>query len=118
MTGNFQLKFNRSKLRYSTRLSDYTSQAAVSIFRPSNGVWYDMRTINLTDPIFIHFGLSSDTPVPADYNGDGLSEYAVTRNESGAKYWYFLNQNSGSYGRLQWGLSTDKKLSETSIVTG
>jgi hypothetical protein len=110
-TGNFQLKLYQSKLRYSTRISNYSPQGAISIFRPANGVWYDIRTVNLSPGEYTHFGFSTDIPVPADYDGDGLSNYAVTRNQNGTKRWYVLDQDSdATYNSFQWGLSTDKEV--------
>jgi len=48
------------------------------VFRPSNGTWYLQRSRDgLTG---IQFGISTDKPVPADYDGDGKDDIAVYRN--------------------------------------
>jgi hypothetical protein len=107
--GNFQLKFYQTKLRYSSRLNNYAPITSLSLFRPADQVWYSLAAYGLLVGRYEKFGLPSDTPVPADYNGDGLTNYAVTRNLNGLKHWYILWQNSASsYSYKQWGLATDK----------
>jgi putative transposon-encoded protein len=71
------------------------------VFRPSNGNWY---AANLTTApysstvhnVVTHFGARGDIPVPADYNGDGLTDYAVFRPSSGN--WHFLNGTTVHFG--------------------
>lgn len=110
-TGNFQLKLERAKMRYSTKLFNYNGQSALSIFRPSDAIWYDRLTVNTTSGHYTRFGASTDVPVPADFDGDGNTNYAVTRNQSGTKHWYVLKQGSlSSYTSYPWGLATDKEI--------
>ena len=58
------------------------------------------------------WGLSSDIPLPADFDGDGRTDLVVYRPSDGGWYvrysWlgYALNQ----WGYAQWGLSTDQPL--------
>jgi hypothetical protein len=50
--------------------------------------------------------LASDTPVPADYDGDGKTDIAVWRPGTGI--WYaLLSGSAGSYIATQWGLAGD-----------
>jgi hypothetical protein len=112
--GNFQLKFYQTKLSYSMRLDDDDSFASVNIFRPSNSTWYGLKMTSAnpnTNAQYMKFGILGDTPVPADYDGDALSNYAVTRDLNGVKHWYVLKQDSSTqYSYFQWGLSSDKEI--------
>jgi hypothetical protein len=54
------------------------------------------------------FGLSSDVPVAADYDGDGRADLAVFRPSDGV--WYRLDSGSGSFVALQFGLNGDRPI--------
>jgi hypothetical protein len=84
----------------------------ITVWRPSNGVWYVNRSRD--NKLFaIQWGMTSvyafgsilDVPVPGDYDGDGLADFAVWRPETGI--WYVL-QSSDGYNPVhakyfQWG---------------
>jgi len=103
-TGSFELKYYPNALAYSTRFDTRNHRASVSIFRPSIGMWYSLWNVYSVSYETI-YGKNGDTPVPADYNGDGRSELAVVRNENGAKVWYVSFQST-----TVWGLPTDQPL--------
>ncbi|RJP49241.1 MAG: hypothetical protein C4583_12945 [Anaerolineaceae bacterium] len=62
----------------------------VSIFRPSNGVWY------IKNQFYTTHGMNGDIPVPGDYNGDDKTDVAVFRPSNGV--WYVKNQFYTTYG--------------------
>ena len=57
------------------------------------------------------------TPTPAgtpdanvDFNGDGKSDWVVTRPNNGSLNWYININGTGEFRSVQWGLSTDKRV--------
>ena len=79
---------------------DGDGRADVSVFRPSDGVWYLNRSTQGFSAI--QFGLNSDKIVPADYDGDGKTDIAVYRDGT----WYLQRSNLGFTG-VAFGASTD-----------
>jgi hypothetical protein len=60
-------------------------------------------------PVFAQtytWGELGDVPVPGDYDGDGISDYAVWRPSSG--YWYIIDSSTQAYVYRQWGAPTDR----------
>ena len=84
--------------------TDTATASDFTVFRPSNGTWY---TVNATTgaPSAMQWGVSSDRPVPADYDGDGRPDTAVFRPSNGT--WYVINSTTGRGWTFQWGNSTD-----------
>ena len=78
------------------------------MFRPSTGGWYVLKSItNYTTSFGVLWGLSTDVPVPGDFDGDHKTDPAVFRPSTGG--WYILKSSTNyttSTG-LSWGLSTD-----------
>jgi hypothetical protein len=56
-------------------------------------------------PYGIHFGTPTDVLVPGDYTGDGQTDSAVWRPETGE--WYVLRSEDGSYYAAQFGTTGD-----------
>ncbi len=71
---------------------DGDGKADISVFRPSNGVWYLNRsTEGFTG---LQFGIAADKLVPADYDGDGKTDLAVYRSGT----WYLQRSSAGFVG--------------------
>jgi hypothetical protein len=76
------------------------SQTNLVLWRPSTGTWIN-ETSSGPDPVWGGTGsFTSDVPVSADYDGDGLSEVAVWRPSTGN----FMVRNGPT---VQWGVPTD-----------
>ncbi len=82
---------------------DGDTKSEISVFRPSNGVWYSLSSLN-AGFVATQFGSSGDRIVPGDYDGDGKTDYAVYRPSEGL--WYLLNSTSGFTG-IRFGAADD-----------
>jgi hypothetical protein len=79
---------------------DGDDKSDISVFRPSDGVWYMLRS---TDGFTANqFGISTDKVAPADYDGDDKTDLAVFRDNT----WYLLRSQSG-FTAVQFGAAGD-----------
>jgi N-acetylneuraminic acid mutarotase len=80
---------------------DGDGKSDVSVFRPSQGVWYLLRSTAGFSAV--SFGSNGDKIVPGDYDGDGKTDVAVFR---GGTQWFILGSTSGFRG-VAFGLAGD-----------
>jgi len=71
---------------------DGDARADISVFRPSDRVWYLNQSTNGFSAA--QFGLSTDKITPADYDGDGKTDVAVFREG----VWYLQRSTAGFTG--------------------
>jgi hypothetical protein len=74
------------------------------VFRPETGTWYVVRSTTGAG-YAVQWGNAADTPVAADYDGDGKADIAVFRPANGT--WYIINSSTGAAAGFQWGNSAD-----------
>ncbi|HMT08438.1 MAG TPA: VCBS repeat-containing protein, partial [Pyrinomonadaceae bacterium] len=104
----------KQRTAYDADGEDSADLSVTRVDQNTNYVWYSgMRIVNSfvelmdTNPNAYFqqkFGLSTDTKVPGDYDGDGRMDPAVYRASQGL--WYIFGSTSG-LTVLQWGLPND-----------
>jgi uncharacterized delta-60 repeat protein len=83
---------------------DGDGKTDISIFRPSNGQWWYMKSSNGGNAA-LTFGSSTDKIVPADYTGDGKADNAFWRPSTGQ--WFILRSEDLSFFAFPFGANGD-----------
>jgi hypothetical protein len=78
----------------------------VASYRSSTGTWYILQSRTNTVTTYL-WGLSNDTPVPGDYDGDGRTDIAVFRLSNGVRYILKSSMNYSSSMAYPWGAFGD-----------
>lgn len=91
---------------------DGDGSSDISVFRPSDGVWYANRSAN--GFFAVNWGISTDVPVPDDFDGDGKTDFAVFRatTDGNQPDYYILNSATFTVAYASFGLPGDIPLSE------
>ncbi len=85
---------------------DGDGKSDVSVFRPSDGYWYISKSSGGYS--FVHWGLSTDNPVPGDYDGDGKTDLAIHRKYPN-NTWYILRSSDNTFRVRTWGATDDQQ---------
>ncbi|MGB7201568.1 MAG: SBBP repeat-containing protein [Pyrinomonadaceae bacterium] len=95
-----------TKLSGQKRVNDFDGDGRtdISIFRPSNGQWWYLRSSDDGNRAF-QFGNSSDKIAPGDFTGDGKTDIANWRPSTG--FWFVLRSEDSSYFAFPFGVSSD-----------
>ncbi len=86
---------------------DGDGRADLSVFRPTDGIWYENRSTEGFTAF--NWGLAGDRIAPGDFNGDGRTDIAVFRPvaDPGLPDFYILNSGAATYSGVSWGLPGD-----------
>ncbi|HEX8639037.1 MAG TPA: VCBS repeat-containing protein [Pyrinomonadaceae bacterium] len=79
---------------------DYDNKADLVVFRPSDQSWHSLSSENQTYSA-TRWGLASDHLVPGDYDGDGIMDYAVWRQQTGDLF--VFRSTDKSLFSVNWG---------------
>jgi hypothetical protein len=82
----------------------YAGEADLSVYRPTNSVWYTQGQTDDGGFSATKWGLSTDIITPGDYDGDGEQDAAVWRPKNGI--WYILKSSNGMPLYVEWGRTT------------
>ncbi|CAN5373344.1 hypothetical protein BH10ACI3_BH10ACI3_02820 [soil metagenome] len=82
---------------------DGDGKADVSVFRPSDGIWFIDRS--QAGGFAIQFGALADKIAPVDFDGDGKTDVAVYRPTQGT--WYIYNSATATITTTGFGIAED-----------
>jgi hypothetical protein len=83
---------------------DGDGRTDLSIFRPSLGQWWYLKSSDGTNAA-TQFGTASDKIMPADYTGDGKADIAFWRPSTG--FWFVLRSENATFFSVPFGTVGD-----------
>ena len=83
---------------------DGDGKTDISIFRPSAGEWWYLKSSNGSNAA-LSFGSSTDKLTPADFTGDGKTDIAFWRPSTG--FWFILRSEDNSFFSFPFGTTGD-----------
>ena len=90
---------------------DADGMADLSVFLPSTGDWYIQRSVTPQGSYRVHWGISTDKPVPADYDGDFKTDIAVWREngfgDPNRSYFFIFRSSDNTLQQEQFGRTGD-----------
>ena len=91
---------------------DGDGKSDISVFRPSDRVWYLNRSFS--GFAAVGWGLATDKLVPDDYDGDGKTDFAVFRasSDGATPDYYILRSTDSTIQYVSWGNVGDIPVSE------
>ncbi len=106
LSANQSANFTGSPITtHSTRFDfDGDSKADISIFRPSVGEWWYLKSSNGGN-YAVQFGAGTDKMVPADFTGDGRTDLAFFRPSTAE--WFVLRSEDDSFYSFPFGAAGD-----------
>jgi len=107
------LQFGLDSDQISVEDFDGDGKTDIAVFRPSDAVWYIVRSGTIEIQI-MQFGQSGDKPQPADYDGDGKADLAIFRPSTGN--WHVLLSGNGTQKIVHWGTEGDVPLSSINSI--
>ncbi|CAN5351244.1 hypothetical protein BH10ACI1_BH10ACI1_27060 [soil metagenome] len=82
---------------------DGDGKADLSVFRPSDGVWWILNSGTAASFSSIQFGIATDKIAPADYDCDRKTDFAVYRGG----VWYAFQSQTNTVLIESWGIASD-----------
>jgi uncharacterized delta-60 repeat protein len=99
------VKIRQNQNRNADRFDfDGDSKTDISIFRPSFGQWWYLRSSDGANRAF-QFGSSTDKITPGDYTGDGKTDIGVWRPTTGQ--WFVLRSEDSTFYAFPFGANGD-----------
>jgi hypothetical protein len=104
-SGDYIYATSKSALS-STQTVDFDgdNKTDLSIYRPSVGEWWYLKSSNGGNAAF-QFGNSADKIMPRDFTGDGKTDVAIWRPSTGE--WFILRSEDFSYYSFPFGTNGD-----------